>query len=146
MPATQAALDGASPKRTADRATRYTPAVTMVAAWIRADTGVGPSMASGNHTNSGIWALLPVAASNISIVTTTTAVLPTAHFSGANWKTWLNCKVPNPVQMNMIASASPKSPIRLTRKAFLPASAAEGFSNQNPISRYDARPTPSHPT
>jgi hypothetical protein len=31
------------------RATRYTPAVTMVAAWIRAETGVGPSMASGSH-------------------------------------------------------------------------------------------------
>ena len=31
-------------------ATRKTPAVTMVAAWMRALTGVGPSMASGNHT------------------------------------------------------------------------------------------------
>ena len=28
----------------------YTPAVTMVAAWIRAETGVGPSMASGSQT------------------------------------------------------------------------------------------------
>src|ERR671939_1552290 len=42
------------------RATRYTPAVTMVAAWISADTGVGPAIASGSHTYSGIWALLPV--------------------------------------------------------------------------------------
>ncbi len=31
----------------------------MVAAWMRADTGVGPSMASGSHTNSGSWADLP---------------------------------------------------------------------------------------
>jgi len=29
---------------------RNTPAVTKVAAWINADTGVGPSIASGNHT------------------------------------------------------------------------------------------------
>ena len=29
------------------------PAVTIVAAWIRALTGVGPSMASGNHTCNG---------------------------------------------------------------------------------------------
>lgn len=29
-----------------DRSSRYTPAVTSVAAWIRALTGVGPSMAS----------------------------------------------------------------------------------------------------
>ena len=28
----------------------YTPAVTMVAAWMSALTGVGPSMASGSQT------------------------------------------------------------------------------------------------
>ena len=33
----------------------------MVAAWMRAETGVGPSMASGSQTWSGICALLPVA-------------------------------------------------------------------------------------
>ena len=32
----------------------------MVAAWIRADTGVGPSMASGSQTCRGNWALLPM--------------------------------------------------------------------------------------
>jgi len=31
------------------RAIKKTPAVTMVAAWIKAETGVGPSMASGNQ-------------------------------------------------------------------------------------------------
>ncbi len=31
----------------------------MVAAWMSADTGVGPAMASGSQTNSGIWADLP---------------------------------------------------------------------------------------
>ena len=36
----------------------------MVAAWINAETGVGPSMASGNQLKRGIWALLPVAASS----------------------------------------------------------------------------------
>jgi hypothetical protein len=28
----------------------YAPAVTMVAAWINAETGVGPAMASGSQT------------------------------------------------------------------------------------------------
>ena len=28
----------------------YTPAVTMVAAWISAETGVGPAIASGSQT------------------------------------------------------------------------------------------------
>jgi hypothetical protein len=46
------------------RATRNTPAVTMVAAWIRAETGVGPSMASGSQTWSGICADLPMAPMN----------------------------------------------------------------------------------
>ena len=41
---------GASTKIALERATMYTPAVTMVAAWINAETGVGPSMASGSQT------------------------------------------------------------------------------------------------
>jgi accessory gene regulator protein AgrB len=32
------------------RISKYTPAVTIVAAWINADTGVGPSIAIGNQT------------------------------------------------------------------------------------------------
>src|SRR2546421_11998852 len=45
-------------------AIRYTPAVTMVAAWMSADTGVGPSMASGSQMNNGIWADFPTAPRN----------------------------------------------------------------------------------
>ena len=32
----------------------------MVAAWMSADTGVGPAMASGSHVWSGNWPLLPM--------------------------------------------------------------------------------------
>jgi hypothetical protein len=32
-----------------ERINKYTPAVTIVAACINADTGVGPSIATGNH-------------------------------------------------------------------------------------------------
>src|ERR1700692_2290163 len=56
--------DGLKWRMGALRAIRYTPAVTMVAAWIRADTGVGPSMASGSHMYSGIWADLATAPRN----------------------------------------------------------------------------------
>ena len=38
-----------------------TPAVTIVAAWMRAEIGVGPSMASGSQTCSGNCADLPTA-------------------------------------------------------------------------------------
>src|SRR6476646_5720509 len=43
------------------RQTMNTPAVTIVAAWMRALTGVGPSIASGNHVWSGSWADLATA-------------------------------------------------------------------------------------
>lgn len=49
------------------RINRYTPAVTIVAAWINADTGVGPSMAIGSHTCSPIWELLAIAPINKQI-------------------------------------------------------------------------------
>ena len=46
-------------------ATRYSPAFTIVAAWISAETGVGPSIASGSQTCSGNCADLPTAPMNI---------------------------------------------------------------------------------
>ena len=64
MPPIHATTVIASPlasKNGCARATRNTPAVTIVAAWIRAETGVGPSMASGSQTWSGNCALLPTA-------------------------------------------------------------------------------------
>jgi hypothetical protein len=43
-----------------------TPAVTMVAAWISAETGVGPSIASGSQVCSKNCADLPIAPMNSS--------------------------------------------------------------------------------
>ena len=40
------------------------PAVTIVAAWINAEIGVGPSIESGSQTCSGNCALLPIAPTN----------------------------------------------------------------------------------
>src|SRR6476659_1354485 len=61
IPATMTITSGALAKIGLARATGYTPALTIVAAWIRAETGVGPSIASGSQTWSGNWALLPTA-------------------------------------------------------------------------------------
>ena len=41
-----------------------TPAVTIVAAWMSAETGVGPSIASGSQMWRPICALLPMQATN----------------------------------------------------------------------------------
>src|ERR1700733_5517199 len=46
------------------RATMKIPAVTMVAAWISAEIGVGPSMESGSHTCRGTCADLAMAPMN----------------------------------------------------------------------------------
>ena len=48
------------------RVIKNTPDVTMVAAWMRAETGVGPSIASGNQRYNGSCALLPHAPTNSS--------------------------------------------------------------------------------
>ena len=58
------------------RHTMNTPAVTMVAAWIRAETGVGPSIASGSQVCSRIWADLPMAPMNRRMQVQSSAVWP----------------------------------------------------------------------
>src|SRR5687767_1785337 len=60
-----------------NRTSRKGPALTIVAACISAETGVGASIANGSHTCSGTWADLPIAPtrSNSGI----TVVAGTAH-------------------------------------------------------------------
>src|SRR6188472_1140117 len=55
------------------RATMKMPAVTMVAAWISAEIGVGPSIESGSHTCNGTCADLPIAPMNRQMQTTVIA-------------------------------------------------------------------------
>ena len=64
MKVTKASAAGAYSISGDIRAIRNTPAVTMVAAWISAETGVGPSIASGNQTCRPICADLPIAPMN----------------------------------------------------------------------------------
>src|SRR4029077_2358212 len=64
----------------------------------------------------------------------------TAH--PTSWKS----SVPKVTNSSSMPRMKPKSPMRLTTNAFLPASAADCFLNQKPISRYEQRPTPSQPT
>src|SRR5512133_3012847 len=61
LPSTQPALSNGKA-----RIARYTPADTMVAAWIMAEIGVGPSMASGSQMCKGNWADLPIVPMNRS--------------------------------------------------------------------------------
>ena len=44
------------------RIRRYTPAVTKVEEWTRAEIGVGADIAAGSQAEKGNWALLDIAA------------------------------------------------------------------------------------
>ena len=64
------------------RATMKIPAVTMVAAWMRAEMGVGPSIESGSHTCSGTCADLPIAPTNRKMQIRVSALTPLAEVIG----------------------------------------------------------------
>src|SRR6267143_2600539 len=86
-PATAALATGDIANSTPQRATRYTPAVTIVAAWINAETGVGPCIASGSQVYRGIWADLPVQPRNRNSVIAVTTAPPGIRAVGALAKT-----------------------------------------------------------
>src|SRR2546429_9498886 len=82
MPPIQATVWKASGSASANmnqvRPTMYTPAATIVAAWISALTGVGPSIAGGNQTWSGTCADLPIAPQNTRIIVSASSAGPNA--------------------------------------------------------------------
>src|SRR5215211_9555116 len=117
----------------------------MVAAWIRALTGVGPSIASGSHTCKGNCALLPTAPMNTRITAVVNSEPPIKPDWAAN-ETSEKEVDPVVAQKTMIPTNNAASPIRVTTKAFKAASRAEGFSNQCPTSKYEQRPTSSQNT
>ena len=133
---THPAASGAKSNTAWVRTIRYTPAVTMVAAWMSADTGVGPAMASGNQTNNGNWADLPTTPKIIKkAMPLTRPTLPNAprlivvNDASVNWLTKpdkpslpKNDKVPKCDTIAIIASNNPASPTRLATKALAAAS------------------------
>jgi len=132
-PATAALATGDIANSTLQRATRYTPAVTIVAAWISADTGVGPCMASGSHVYRGICADLPVQPRNRNRAIAVAAAPVSAVGAWAN--TAPKSSVPKCWKIRNIAIRKPTSPMRFTMNAFFPASALIFSLNQKPISR-----------
>ncbi len=120
------------------RAIRYTPAVTMVAAWISALTGVGPSMASGSHVWSGIWADFANAPTSNSTQPATRSPLlvpaPNAPWRAAaklprKSSVWVCLKMKN------VPRTRPTSPTTLMTKALIPAAVAVLRRYQNEMSR-----------
>src|SRR3984957_12115426 len=63
---TTSSANGDCSNKGEQRASMNTPAVTIVAAWMRAETGVGPSIASGSQVCRPNCADLPMAPMNSS--------------------------------------------------------------------------------
>ena len=106
----------------------------MVAAWIRAETGVGPAIASGSHTCSGSCADLPTAPANRSNAIAVAAPFVSVAAGGAE-----DDLVVQRAELQTTISASPisiaVSPTRVVTNAFFAALAFAVLSNQKPISR-----------
>src|SRR5687767_7770253 len=101
----------------------------MVAAWINAETGVGPAIASGNHVYKGICALLPVAPTNNSIVTTVISVaFSFARVAALNNSVKESVSVLATSQNKAIRNA--RSPMRFITNALFAALLYSWFLNQ----------------
>ena len=104
-------------------------------AFFKALTGVGPSMASGSQTCSGNCALLPIAPQKISKPAVVASAPKAWGLAVSALSIRSNLREPKVAQTVRMPSKNPKSPRRVVMKAFLPASAAAGRSNQKPMSK-----------
>ena len=118
-----------------------------MAAWIRAETGVGPSIASGSQVCSGSCADLANAPTRIirHAATSVPSLRPNRP-SSAPANTPAKSSAPVLSNSRNAATTRPTSPITLMTNALMPARVAVSRRYQNEISRYDAAPTKAHPT
>ena len=127
--ATVSWADGTASYSGSSRATRNTPAVTIVAAWISALTGLGPSIASGSQTCSGNCADLPIAPKKIRNALAVTTVLSRPP-SVTSVRISVMSNVPVSAASKRMPMSSPTSPMRVVMNAFFAASAADRRSHQ----------------
>ena len=139
-------------KKTELLSSKKIPAVTRVAACINEDTGVGPSIASGNQMCRPICADLPIAANKQNTQNTfkaLTSCKSTCTFAVASMYVlaYAPTKVMSVVILNNVAIASNRkmSPILLITIAFMAALFACSREYQKLISKYEHIPIPSQP-
>src|SRR5215203_6387304 len=128
------------------RTIRNTPAVTIVAAWIRAETGVGPSIASGSQVCSGTWADLANAPTSSPRQPATSSAWLVENARSTSPKVVTKSSDPVPWKMKYVPITRPTSPTTLMTNALMPARVAVVRRYQNEISRYEAAPTNAQPT
>ena len=132
------------------------PAATMVAAWMRALAGVGPSMASASQSWNGTWADLPSTPMTTSVMSTARRVPSGAPQAVSAWPTvspeavWVSMHSvgrahapttsaspvdPAPAARPMTPRTNPMSATRVTRNALCAARRALCRRDQWPMSR-----------
>ena len=95
------------------RINRYTPAVTRVEEWTKAETGVGAAIAAGNHAEKGIWALLVQA----EVIKINIKINETLLFMFL-----MNLYVQSPILIIILIQINkPTSPNRLVKAVIMPA-------------------------
>ena len=87
--ASAASATGAASSSACSRARTTTPAATMVAAWMSAETGVGPSMASGSQPWNGNWADLPITPTTSSSAARVAVPVPISSTCATTRPIWL---------------------------------------------------------
>ncbi len=97
----------------------------MVAACIRADTGVGPAMASGSQTCSGNWADFPMAPMKIASPAQKAYRARVGAPSSTPWRMSVKRKDPTDTDRMMAPMNNPTSATLLVRNALI---AADEFS------------------
>src|SRR5262245_5147966 len=105
-------------KTTYIRAIRYTPATTIVAAWMSEETGVGPDVASGSQWCRGNWPdfeVTPQKRARAPISRSVWLIAPEMATS-LMWKT-LKLVAPAAKKVRMTPMMRPVSPTRLVRNA-----------------------------
>ena len=117
----------------------------MVAAWMSADAGVGPAMASGSHVCSGNWADLPMTPKNNETAATTRTVLLIVPFNAFSLIAAISKVLPAAKNKMMMPMRRPISPVRVVKNAFSAALVLFGSSHQCPMSRNEQRPMSSQP-
>ena len=121
------------------------PATTMVAAWMRADTGVGPAMASGSQVCSTNWPDLDMTAASRHAEAATSAVWLTSPATMRELTVRVSKAPPAAKNRMLMPTSRPTSPTRLVRKALRAASELALASHQWPMSTNEHTPTSSSP-
>ncbi len=98
--------------------------MTIVAAWMSALTGVGPSIASGSHVCSGICADFANAPTSSRMQPAVRSPSPRSNSSGARSNVARKSSVPTCLKMKNVPSTSPTSPRTLMTNALMPARVA----------------------